>query len=128
MSAAAPKRILVVDDEKDVAEALQYTIEEDGYEVVTANSEQDALAKVVEEHFDAAILDVTMGDIGGLAVARSLRAQSSTASLPIVIFSGLEESIIRKQFTEYDLFVSKGADISGLGKQLASLIDGKTAD
>jgi CheY-like chemotaxis protein len=124
VSTAAPKRILVVDDEADVVEALRFTIEDDGFLVVAALDEQEALAKAAGEEFDAAILDVTMKGIGGLEVAQRLRADVLTSRLPIVIFSELEESVVRKKFADYDLFVSKAADISCLGKQLALLIDG----
>ncbi len=123
MSEPAAKRILLLDDEKDIVEALQYTIEDEGFEVVTATDEEDALAKVAEQHIDAAVLDVTMGGIGGAGVAQRLRASAATALMPIVILSGLDESEVRKTFTDYDLFVSKGADVSDLGSQLGLLIE-----
>ncbi len=126
MTAAASKRILIVDDEQDVVEALQYTMEDDGYAVVTAITVEEALAKVAEGPFDAAVLDVSMGETDGLDVARQLRNSPVTAHIPIVILSGVDEKVLRKRFTGYDLFMSKGADLSGLVKHLELLIGGAT--
>lgn len=122
MTAAAPKRILIVDDEKDVVEALQYTLEDEGYEVVPAFTVAEALAKVTEQTFDAAVLDVSVGETDGLEVARHLRDSPATAHMPIVILTGVEESVLRERFTGYDLFLGKGADLVGLTKQLEALI------
>ncbi len=121
MEAAAPKRILVVDDEDDVALVLQYVIEDEGYEVVTATSTKDALAKAAKGKLDAAVLDVQMGETSGLQIAQALRAAPSNAQLPIIIVSGLDERAVRRQFSGYDLFVSKGADLTELVNKLAAL-------
>ncbi|MEO8923642.1 MAG: response regulator [Caldimonas sp.] len=120
MSEIALKRILVVDDEEDAAEALRFTIEEGGYEVVTATDIEDATAKASEEKFDATVLDVSMNVLSRLEVPKKLRADRLTA-LPIVVLTEVTEQIVRKQFTGYDGFVSKGADLSELVKQLALL-------
>jgi CheY-like chemotaxis protein len=121
VEAAAPKRILVVDDEDDVALVLQYVIEDEGYEVVTATSTKDALAKAAKGKLDAAVLDVQMGETSGLQIAQALRAAPSNAQLPIIIVSGLDERAVRRQFSGYDLFVSKGADLTELVNKLAAL-------
>ena len=112
MHAVTPKRILVVDDEEAVAEVLQYLLEDEGYEVVTATVAEDALARAAEGEIAAAVLDVSMGDASGLSVAQALKTTPSTAHLPIVILTGVSESKVREQYAGYDLFVSKGADMS----------------
>ncbi len=128
MTEAAPRRILVVDDEKEIVEALQYTLEEESYEVVTAVTVEDALDKVAEGPFDAVLLDVTMGETDGLDVARKLRSDSATSHVPIVILTGVDMSIVREQFTDYDLFVNKGADLGQLVQQLDLLLGGTSAE
>ncbi len=124
MTAPATRRILVVDDEEDVAEVLQYLIEDEGYKVVTATTVAEALAIAPEGGFSAALIDVSIGTESGLELAKALRAASSTATLPIVIMTGLSEEAVRDQFTAYDLFVSKGADLTHLVVRLGRLIDG----
>ncbi|MDQ2734684.1 MAG: response regulator, partial [Pseudomonadota bacterium] len=120
--AVAPKIIINVDHEEDAAEALRFTIEEGGYEVVTATDIEDATAKAAEGKFDATVLDLPMTELSRLEVAKKLEADPLTA-LPIVLLTELEEEIVRKQFTGYDQFVSKEADLEELLKQLALAID-----
>ena len=122
MDAVTPKRILVVDDEEAVAEVLQYLLEDEGYEVVTATVAEDALAKAAEGGFAAAVLDFSMGEVSGVAVAHALKSDPSTAQIPIIILTGVSEGTVREQFTDYDLFVSKGADLSEFATKLATLV------
>jgi len=117
------KRILVVDGEKDVAQALRYTLEDEGFVVVTVTDENEALEKVAQGKFDAVVLDIATVELGRLAIAQKLRADASTPRLPIIVLSELNESVIRETFTAYDLFVSKTADISGLATQLMLVIE-----
>ena len=70
----AMSRILVVDDERAVRDALDRALRLSGYEVVVAEHGLDALARVDEEQPDAIVLDVAMPGVDGLGVARRLRA------------------------------------------------------
>ena len=117
-----PKRILVVDDEEEVAQVLQYVLEDEGYAVVTAISMENALAEAAEGGFAAAVLDVSMGEVSGVETARALKSCTPTANTPIVILTGKSERSVREQFTGYDLFMSKGADLSEFVAKLAALI------
>ena len=122
MDAGTEKRILVVDDEAAVAEVMQYLLEDEGYTVVTAVHAEDALAKAAEGGFAAAVLDFSMGEVSGVAVAQALKSDPSTAHVPIIILTGASERTVREQFTGYDLFVSKGADLNEFAAKLAILI------
>ena len=62
-------KILVVDDELDICEILQYNLETEGYEVVTANSAEEALELPLRE-FGLILLDVMMGEMSGFQMAR----------------------------------------------------------
>ena len=128
MDAVTPKRILVVDDEEAVAEVLQYLLEDEGYEVVTATVTEDALAKAADGGFAAAVLDFSMGQVTSVAVAQALKSDPSTADVPIIILTGVSERTVREQFTGYDLFVSKGADLSEFATKLATLVGAREAD
>ncbi|MFB4275258.1 MULTISPECIES: response regulator transcription factor [unclassified Nonomuraea] len=72
-----PARLLVVDDEPALREALQSSLEFEGYKVVTADDGQEALAAVAAEPYDAVLLDVMMPRLDGLTACRRLRASGN---------------------------------------------------
>lgn len=65
--------ILVVDDEPDVAEAIQSVLEHAGFTVVTANSAQRGLAAIEQQNFDVVVTDIIMPKVNGLELIRRLR-------------------------------------------------------
>lgn len=77
------KRILVVDDEETLCEALKFNLETDGYEVDVAASAEEVLSKGIAG-YDLVLLDIMMGDISGLQLAKILKASSDTADIPII--------------------------------------------
>ena len=81
--------ILVVDDELDICEILQYNLETEGYEVVTANSAEEALKLPLQE-FALILLDVMMGEMSGFQMARKMKDNPSTAQIPIIFITALE--------------------------------------
>jgi two-component system response regulator MprA len=72
-----PARLLVVDDEPALREALQSSLEFEGYKVVTANDGQAALDEIAREHYDAVLLDVMMPRLDGLTACRRLRGSGN---------------------------------------------------
>ncbi len=81
-----PYRILVVDDEEDLCEILQFNLETEGYEVEVANSAEEAL-KLDMSSFHLILLDVMMGEMSGFKMARLLRDNPHTAKIPIVFLT-----------------------------------------
>jgi len=65
--------ILVVDDEPDVAEAIQSVLEHSGFNVVAANSAQQGLAAIEQQTFDVVVTDIIMPKVNGLELIRRLR-------------------------------------------------------
>jgi len=84
-------KILVVDDEPNVLRMVSYTLQIEGYEVVTAQNGLEALYKVQTETPDLVILDVMMPDISGVEVCKRLRKEPETINLPIIMFSALSQ-------------------------------------
>lgn len=82
-------RILVVDDEVDICEILQYNLENEGYEVVTANSAEEALQLPIQE-FGLILLDVMMGEMSGFQMARQLKNNPATTLIPIIFITAIE--------------------------------------
>lgn len=79
-------RILVVDDEQDLCEILKFNLETEGYEVQTANSAEEALTLDLPS-FDLLLLDVMMGGMSGFALAKKLKADATTAKIPIIFLT-----------------------------------------
>lgn len=79
-------RILVVDDEEDLCEILKFNLENEGYEVDTANSAEEAL-KLDISSYNLLLLDVMMGEISGFKMANVLKKDKKTASVPIIFIT-----------------------------------------
>ncbi len=77
------KKILVVDDEETLCEALRFNLEAEGYSVDVAYSAEEVLALDVSG-YDLILLDVMMGEISGTQLARVLKANKVTAGVPII--------------------------------------------
>ena len=80
------KKILVVDDEETLCEILQYNLENEGYEVEVAYSAEQAL-KLQLENYSLIILDIMMGEISGIKLARMLKSNVKTADVHIIFCS-----------------------------------------
>lgn len=76
-------RILVVDDEETLCEALRFNLEAAGFDVDTALSAEDALAMELSA-YSLILLDIMMGDISGIQFASIIKKRSSTAHIPII--------------------------------------------
>ena len=79
-------RILVVDDEEDLCEILNFNLENEGYEVDTANSAEEAL-KMNISSYHLLLLDVMMGEISGFKMANLLKKDKKTAQVPIIFIT-----------------------------------------
>ena len=79
-------RILVVDDEEDLCEILKFNLENEGYEVDTANSAEEAL-KMNISSYHLLLLDVMMGEISGFKMANLLKKDKKTAQVPIIFIT-----------------------------------------
>lgn len=77
------KRILVVDDEETLCEALRYNLESEGYLVDTANSAEEALGLKLSD-YNLILLDIMMGEISGTQLARIIKSSPITSPIPII--------------------------------------------
>lgn len=89
-----PYRILVVDDEEDLCEILQFNLETEGYQVDVAYSAEEALKKNIAE-YNLLLLDVMMGEMSGFKMARALRENAATASTPIIFLTAKDSETDR---------------------------------
>ena len=88
-------RILVVDDEEDLCEILKFNLENEGYEVDTANSAEEALRMDIGS-YNLLLLDVMMGEISGFKMARNIHnAQAIVISVQDRTAHGLSTSLFQ---------------------------------
>ncbi len=90
-----PPRVLVVEDEHDLATLLAYNLRADGLEVVTAETAADAYREIGRGSLDLIILDLMLPDASGLDIVRRVKAETSTRDIPIIIASARSEEVDR---------------------------------
>jgi Response regulators consisting of a CheY-like receiver domain and a winged-helix DNA-binding domain len=78
-----PIKILIVDDEEILCEVLKLNLENEGYEVDTAESAEQALLMNLPQ-YDLLLLDVMMGEISGIKLAKMMKKDHTTAKIPII--------------------------------------------
>ena len=84
------KRVLVVDDEKPIADILQFNLEKEGYDVVCAYDGEEALEKVEEQKFDLVLLDIMLPNKDGMEVCREIRKKYE---MPIIMLTAKDSEI-----------------------------------
>ena len=81
-----PKRILVVDDEQDLCEILQFNLNVAGYGTDVAFSAEEAIGKGIEQ-YDLLLLDVMMPGLSGFELAQRLKTDEKTTHIPIIFIT-----------------------------------------
>ena len=82
--------ILVVDDEQSIVDVLQYNLEKNGYDILTANNGLDAVRLALQHHPDLAVLDITMPGMDGLEVCARLRHELGT---PVILLTARDAEV-----------------------------------
>jgi phosphate regulon transcriptional regulator PhoB len=84
-------RILVVEDEPDVAELLRYHLTREGYEVVVASTGMEAVKRARDLHPDLVLLDIMVPQVNGWEICRRLKAEPETQAIPVIMVTGRVE-------------------------------------
>jgi DNA-binding response OmpR family regulator len=115
MPEAKPK-ILIIEDDFDVAEMLNAYFRVQGYEVFTVNWGEDGVRSAQIVHPDLVILDIRLPDIDGYEVARRLRGDRRTQDIPIIFLTEKRERADRLQGLELgaDDYITKPFDVQEL--------------
>ncbi|GBC61481.1 DNA-binding response regulator [Desulfonema ishimotonii] len=103
------EKILVVDDEEDILELVRYNLVAEGYDVVCAESGEQALEVAGSAFFDLIVLDLMLPGINGLDVAKMLRDDKKTQNIPIIMLTakGEEADVVTGLETGADDYVTK---------------------
>jgi two-component system alkaline phosphatase synthesis response regulator PhoP len=125
-------RILVVEDDRDIADLIAHALAKAGYETDRVASGPDALASARAAAPDAIILDLMLPGLDGFDVCRALRAHDGTASIPIIMLTargeeadrvaGLElgaDDYVTKPFSAKELVARVGALLRRVGRRPA---------
>ena len=89
-------KILVVDDEINITQILQFSIGAEGYEVITAQNGEEAIDKAKREQPDLIILDIMMPRIDGYEACRILKANPLTKNIPVVLLTAKGRDIDKR--------------------------------
>jgi CheY-like chemotaxis protein/anti-sigma regulatory factor (Ser/Thr protein kinase) len=121
-----PRRILVVDDNRDAAETLRDLLELSGYEVATAHSGPAGLEAAHRFRPDAVLCDIGLPGMDGYAVAEELRRDAATAGVCLIAVTGYgqEEDRRRSREAGFDYHLVKPVDIDALQQLLETVPKG----
>jgi CheY-like chemotaxis protein len=131
------KRVLLVDDDRDLVTSVKTFLEARGYEVDTAHSGVEAHERLQERLPDLAVLDIMMDyDTDGFNLAHSLREDERTKGIPVIIMSGFTKELDTKthvfepmMYREWPAakFFEKPVKLAVLADAIAELLSEKAA-
>jgi two-component system response regulator len=115
------KKILIVDDEKNIRLLLNEELTDEGYEVITAENGAVALKMIDEEKPDLVTLDIKMPGEDGLSVLRKIR--ETAYDLPVIICSAY--SVYKSDFAAVaaDHYVVKSSNFNELKEKISEILD-----
>ena len=117
------KRILAVDDEETLCEALRFNLEAEGYSVDTACSAEEALTLDLAR-YDLFLLDIMMGEISGTQLARILKSNPATASRPVIFCTArdAEEELIAGLDLGADDYITKPYSLKTVSARIRAVL------
>ena len=95
MSSDSATRIVVAEDDRDIADLIAHYLQKAGWTAHVASSGDEALAHIRRHPVDVVILDVMLPGLSGLEVCRALRADEKTSALPIIMVTARAEETDR---------------------------------
>lgn len=117
------RRILVVDDEETLCEALRFNLEAEGYVADVAHSAEQALTMDLKS-YDLILLDIMMGEISGMRMAAMLKSDPLTARIPIIFCTARdsEEDMVRGLDMGADDYISKPYSLRNVLARVKSVL------
>ena len=117
------KRVLIVDDEQDIVETIQFVLESQGYECICAYDGEVGLKRAKDNTPDLIVLDVMMPNINGYKISRLLMFDAKYKNIPILMLtarSQKEDKLIGEE-TGADIYMTKPFDIEELVNNVKKL-------
>ena len=123
------KRILMVDDDVDFAEAVKILLESKDYEVILAYDGKEGLEKARTVNPDLVILDVMMPEMNGYDVCVVLKADPELSRIPVILLTGVGQAMFKTAYTqqmglmtEADDYIAKPVESAELVKRVEELM------
>ena len=123
------KKILIVDDDPDLVEAVSTILESKGYEVSAAYGGIEGLEKAKTENPDLIVLDVMMPDKDGYAVCKELKGDPKYRTIPILLLTAVASKITTTRYTQHmgmeteaDDYIDKPVEPDELVKRIELLL------
>lgn len=122
--------ILVVDDTADMTEFLEYNLQREGYQTISAGNGRDALNLARARLPDLIILDLMLPDLDGFSVCEILRCQPSTSKIPVLLLTALAGEIPRLHGLESGAtdYCSKPIGLADLRARVKQALQTATAE
>jgi CheY-like chemotaxis protein len=123
-----PHKILIIDDEDDIREVAALSLESvAGWEVITANSGSQGLARAAEHRPDAILLDVMMPGMDGPTTVRELRKNPVTAKIPVLLLTAKVQASDQRRFADLGVesVLFKPFDPMTLAEQISGVLGWK---
>lgn len=124
------KKILIVDDDPDLVEAVSMILESKNYEVSAAYGGIEGLEKAKTENPDLIVLDVMMPDKDGYAVCKELKADPELSKIPVLLLTAVVSKIPTTHYTqqmgletEADDYIDKPVEPEVLVKRIEILLN-----
>ncbi|NJL86681.1 MAG: response regulator [Leptolyngbyaceae cyanobacterium SM1_1_3] len=124
------KHILLIDDERDIREVAEVALSVvGGWQVSTAASGREGIAKAIANPPDAILLDVMMPDMDGFATLQALRSQAATRSIPVILLTAKVQSADQHRFELWAVaaVLVKPFKAMQLAEQIAAILQWPTA-
>ena len=116
-------RILIVDDESDFIELMQFRLAGLGCEFIVANNGVQALSQARQFKPSLILLDILLPDLDGLSVCEILRRQPATKKIPIIFMSALSSEVTRRTVAmQAEDFFTKPLDLERLQLRITKLL------
>lgn len=126
-SAAAPKTILIAEDDPFISRMYEIKLTAAGYRVIVKNNGRDAYETIKAEHPNLLILDINMPELSGLEVLSTLAGESfDFAATPVIVLTNSSSLADRKLATSYGAEYVVKADLTP--RQVLDLIHAKLND
>ena len=116
------KKVLVVDDERQIRDLLGEFLEREGYEVFLASAGEEAIELAEREIPHAILLDVKMPGIDGIEVCKRLKAEPKTQFVPVIMITGYADNKMVAIESGADDFVNKPVDLVELAARVRSIL------
>ena len=116
------KRILVIDNDQDILEAVDAALTMENYSVETSSIVEDIFEMIQDKNPDLIVIDYLLFGINGGELCHMIKSEPSTSHLPVIIFSGYPKVIQSLGTYECDAFISKPFELDEFLGTIKSLI------